>query len=189
MDFLYAPKGLKRVGPVMPWADIRYLLTPSRISSSKNLKYRGKIIWEMYETASSKSLSRAYFLSPQEGAAFPPGLLLPSADIPLKPLKVQSLNGSAGYRITGNGRPGWVFISEPRYPGWRAWVETKGRIQLAQRLPALKAFQKTRVSQGWSSLFLIYDSSAVHWGIFLTVFSFLLLFFYAASKMGELGKS
>ncbi len=186
MNFLYGTQGLKNVSQIMPWADIQYLLAPSKIFLSQGLKYQRPLIWEMYETVSEKNLSRAYFLSPKEGQNFPLGLTAPRTDIALNPLKIQKTQGVEGYHIFGNGRSGWVFISEPKYPGWKIELQADGQTKTVQSLPALKAFQKVQVPKGWSALFLIYHSTTVYAGLLITIFSFLFLFFYAVSKMGQL---
>ncbi len=186
MDFLYGSNGLQNAKKIMPWADIRHLLTPSKIPQTRSLKYRGLLIWQMYETTPSKNLGRAYFLSPQAGRSFPAGLAIPNPDIALEPLKVENLKDASGYRISGNGRPGWVFLSEARYPGWKGYLKVAQETKPIASQPALKAFQKMEVPQGWSALFLIYDSDTVWWGIFISVFSFIFLFFYAVTKMREL---
>ncbi len=185
MDFLYGPQGLKNVTRIMPWADIQYLLTPSKIPHPSRLDYRGQIIWNLYETSLSKNLSRAYFLSPQEGARFPAGLVSPGSNIALNPLAVHALKEVDGYRISGNRRSGWVFISEPKYPGWEIGLKTDGKTKTIQSSPALTAFQKVQVPQGWSDLFLIYNSATVDGGIFVTTLSFIFLFLYAVFKMGQ----
>ncbi len=186
MDFLYGSNGLHHAQKIMPWADIRYLLSPSKIPQTRSLQYQGLLVWQRYEIVSSKNLSRAYFLSPQAGNFFPAGLAIPKPDIALEPLKVENLKNANGYQISGNGRPGWVFLSEARYPGWKGYLKASGATRPIASQPALKAFQKIEVPQGWSALFLVYDSDAVWRGILITVFSFIFLFFYAASKMREL---
>ena len=74
-------------------------------------------------------------------------------------------------------RPGWVFVSEPYYPGWKSWVESFGESQPVATTPAMLAFQKVWVPAGPWTLHFLYDPASWRWGLCLSLVS---LFGFAA---------
>ena len=72
------------------------------------------------------------------------------------------------FSVSGEGE-GWVFVSEPRYPGWRATLETPGGSAPLSIEPALGAFMKANVPEGpWKAAFA-YDPASWRWGVLLSL--------------------
>jgi len=186
MDFLYSAHDAKNPAQILPWADIRYLLTPLKLPPTPGLIYRKKILWEIYEADRAKNLSRAYFLNSKDGLAFPAGPTAPASSLTLAPLRFSDVGRPDELIVAGNGKPGWVFVSQARYPGWKIFLQTSTNIRQIQSLPALAAFQKVSVPENWKLLFFVYDSWLEDIGILVSVISLAALAVLAAAKSRRL---
>lgn len=186
MDFLYKAPNAKIPARILPWADIRYLLTPSQLQRTPGLVNRGRILWELNETTQTKNLSRAYFLSPREGPAFPKGPDAPPHSLKLSPLSFFDFGRPDEARVAGNAQAGWVFISQVRYPGWKIFLDSAQKMTQVKSSPALGAFQKVPVPKGWKTLFFIYDSLTEKIGMMISTLSLLLILVLTARKTRDI---
>jgi hypothetical protein len=94
------------------------------------------------------------------GEDLPPGLPagpLPAAAEPLS----ESWPRDDRFEVSGT-RAGWAFVAEPRYPGWKALLESGGAVRSVETFPAWGAFQKVRVPDGPWRLRFYYGP--VPWG-------------------------
>lgn len=142
MDWLYRRPSAEAAAAAMPWAGASYLLTP-RPTAGGGLVPDGELLWHMARVKGT--VSSAYWLDEASGAALPAGLPEGwAAPAPEAPLRVERTRDDR-FAVRGSApAPGWVYVAEPRYPGWRAWVG--GRA--VETAPALGAFQKVAVPAG-----------------------------------------
>ena len=84
------------------------------------------------------------------------------------------------------GPPGWVFLSEPAYPGWNAWLETPMGIGSTRLFEAMGPFQKTIVPGGAWALHLRYEPPSFLWGLVMTLASAAMLaaYWYNRARKG-----
>ncbi|MBI4423314.1 MAG: hypothetical protein HY554_06285 [Elusimicrobia bacterium] len=149
MDFLYTRAGVSDAAAYLPWVDAPLLLTRDPHPAGP-LRYLGRRLWHGYRLEGPSS--RAYWLPLEDGARIPEGLA-PAAELPplarARPLALER-DGESRWRLRGDTPAGWVFVSEVRYPGWKAWLD--GRPAATE--PAWRAFQKVRVPEGrWELAF------------------------------------
>lgn len=168
MDRVYSARGVAEAVSWLPWAGASRLLTPEVPPPSEKLVFEGRSLWAVSRLAEPPAL--AYRFSTREGAALPPGL-------PDSPPAVGHALGVERRRedrfmVTGEGE-GWVFVSEPRYPGWRATLQTpRGHLPAAVE-PALGAFQKLPVPPGPWTLNFRYDPACWRLGVLLSTLALL----------------
>ena len=114
----------------------------------------------------------AYQLSPEAGAALPEDLpdVPPAPGVPL----VEAREREDRFSISGSGA-GWVFVAEPRYPGWRAALENAEGTNPVETRPALAAFLKVAVPEGPWTLRFVYDPLSWRLGLLLSLASLLAL--------------
>ena len=158
MDRVFSARGVDEAVRWMPWAGASRLLTPEAPLPSASLVDEGRSLWAVSRLAVPPAL--AYRFSTEAGAALPSG-------IPAEPPGVgRSLplerHREDRFSISGDG-DGWVFVSEPRYPGWRSTLETPRGSRCAAAEPALGAFQKLSVPEGPWTLLFRYDP--VFWSL------------------------
>lgn len=163
MDFLYTRSGLSDAAQYMPWVDARVLLASERRPEGP-LRYLGPRLWHGY--VSPARFGRALWFPEREGAAIPAGLTaaseLPGLD-GSRPVETRADGDRV--RVSGDTPSGWVYLSEPRLPGWSAWLD--GRRVETQ--PAWRAFQKLRVPEGRWRLTLRYDPASWRLGLLVTL--------------------
>ena len=160
MDFLFTRPGLAAAAPWLDWADGRLLMTRERLPSG-GLDYLGDSLWHLYRAPGSAG---AYWLNEREGSLLPATAQgAPPLPRTRKPLELVQ-EGTDRLRVHGSfAEPGWLFLSEPRAPGWKAFLN--GRPRALASAPALTAFQKLRVPAGdWSVLFR-YDPASWRLGL------------------------
>lgn len=155
MDALFRLPGAAAAAAWLPWAGASRLLTRDPPPPTPLLVPEPRALW--FVSRAAGGVSTAYWLSPGAGAALPAGLDGP-APAPGRPLFVERPREDR-LTISDEGE-GWVFLSEPRYPGWRAALETGTGTSPAQPLPALGPFQKYRVPAGPWTLRLRYDPAS-----------------------------
>jgi hypothetical protein len=163
MDRIYSARSAAEAASWLPWAGASRLLTPST-PSTPLLIPEGRSLWALSRVAAPVAL--AYQLSPAAGAAmpeemptFPPVLGRPLAE---------AREREDRFKIAGAGA-GWVFVSEPRYPGWRATLETPAGAKAVETRPALTAFQEVEVPDGPWTLRFVYDPASWRIGLLATL--------------------
>ncbi|MFA5138509.1 MAG: hypothetical protein WC728_04685 [Elusimicrobiota bacterium] len=167
MDFLFTRKGLDDASGWLGWADVRVVMTRDRLKS-KRLEYLGDSLWQLYRNPGPAS--RAFWLDEKTGAELPEGLGGPAPDLSrAKPLSV-SRPREDRFSVSGESKePGWAFVSEPFWRGWKADTGSVFGWQDAVPVPALGAFQKVRVPAGAWSVRWRYDPWSWRLGCGLTV--------------------
>jgi hypothetical protein len=164
MDRLYSARGAEEAAAWLPWVGASRLLTPDP-PSTPLLVSEGLNKWFVSRAAAPVAL--AYRLSPAAGAALPedwPAAPPPSPGAPL----IETREREDRFSISGEGE-GWVFVAEPRYPGWRAELETSAGAGPADLQPALGAFMKANVPEGPWKLTFAYDPASWRWGVLLSL--------------------
>ena len=167
MDRLYASRSVEEAAAWLPWIGASRLLTP-RPPSTPLLVSEGLTLWDVSRAAAPVSL--AYQLSPGAGAALPEDLpeFPPRMGRPL----AETREREDRFSIKGAGA-GWVFVSEPRYPGWRSSLETPTGSGPVETKSALSAFLKVAVPDGPWTLTFEYDPASWRWGVLLSLASLL----------------
>jgi hypothetical protein len=167
MDRLYSSHSLADAAAWLPWVGASRLLMPTP-RSSPLLVSEGTALWSVTRAAAPVAL--AYQLSPEAGAALPEDMpdVPPAAGRPL----AEAREREDRFSISGAGA-GWVFVSEPRYPGWRATLETPAGTSPTETRPALGAFLKVAVPDGPWTLRFVYDPASWRLGLLLTLASLL----------------
>lgn len=170
MDALYSRTSAQSAAGLFPWADIRLLLAAQPLPPSAILASGGTNLWEVYRFKGS--VAGAYWFPPGAGEALPAGLPEPGREpVPGRALEVERPREDLA-SIAGDAEgPGWVYVSEPRYPGWRARLETPEGYALVPTFPALGAFQKVQVPPGPWRLEFRYDPASWKVGRFFSVIS------------------
>lgn len=165
MDWLYRRPSAQAAAAAMPWAAASYLLTP-RPAAARGLIPDGELLWHMGRVAAP--VSTAYWLDEAAGVRLPSGLPEDwGAPPPGAALRVERARDDR-FAVEGSApAPGWAFVAEPRYPGWRAWLD--GR--LVEPEPALGAFQKVPVPAGPFRLLFRYEPWSWLLGLALTALS------------------
>jgi hypothetical protein len=169
MDRVYSARGAAAAAAWMPWAGASRLLTPDAPPPTPLLVPEGRTLWTVSRAKGPVAL--VYLLSPEAGEALPVAL---PADAPPRtgaPL-VEDRGGTDRFSVSGAG-PGWVYVAEPRYPGWRTTLETPRGEGLVEPLPALGPFQKVPVPEGPWTLRWTYDPASWRGGLALTLLALL----------------
>ncbi|MEK7388669.1 MAG: hypothetical protein AAB036_03120 [Elusimicrobiota bacterium] len=142
MDALFTLPGADAAAGWMPWIGASRLLTPEKVDSAR-LSSEGRSLWEVSRVRGQVSL--AYRLSPEQGASFPEEW--PPAPPPLgAPLELRWPREDR-FEVSGFGE-GWVFVSEPRFPGWTIALSSGEKELRVTSRPALEAFQKVATPAG-----------------------------------------
>lgn len=152
MDKLYSARGAAQAAELFPWAGISLLLAPKRLPPSPLLKYEGKELWEIHRFTGHSA--RAYaFDDFKLGAAI-------EVSEPREDLLSVDFPGTA---------PAWIYLAQPRYPGWTAWAKTDAGWGPLESEPEAGAFQKIRLPPGASRLILRYDPESFARGLLLSL--------------------
>jgi hypothetical protein len=170
MDALFRRPDAAAAAPWMPWAGASLLLTPAAPAATPLLIPEGRALW--FVSRAAADVSTAYWLDPEAGAALPASIP-PTAPAPGRPLAVARPREDR-LSVSGEGA-GWVFLSEPRYPGWRATLSSSSGESAVEPAPALGAFQKFRVPDGQWSLSLRYAPAAWRLGVLASLAALLAL--------------
>jgi hypothetical protein len=141
-------------------------MTPAELQHSPLLRHEGRNLWEVDRFTGPRA--KAFLLDPEKDVP---------ASIPSQPLAVgkpllSCRIGNDRFDIPGESHgPAWVYVSEPRYPGWKIWLETPAGAWQISSLPALAAFQKIRVPAGAWTLHFRYDPWTWRLGLALSLIS------------------
>lgn len=148
MDFLFTRSGLAEAARWLGWADARVLLTRDRLPPGE-LGYLGDSLWHLYRNPGP--VERAFWFEAADGAAIPARAGEPVPELARATPLAVAREREDRFAVAGEfGRPGWLYVAEPLFPGWR--VRGPGGRLLPE--PALGAFQKLRVPAGsWTVRF------------------------------------
>ncbi len=185
MDFLYRRPSAQEAARYLPWAGVGMLLTPKPVEPVPGslLSSGGRELWEINRVAGAHG---AFFFDEDSGRALPAGIPgeLPPAGTPL------SLEWAREDRFEvrrEGGQAGWVYVAEPRYPGWKILLEDGGRRRRLESEPALGAFQKVEVPEGPWALEFRYDPGSWRWGALLSLLGFMGVGFCGLRRVGRAG--
>ncbi|MFI5349927.1 MAG: hypothetical protein ACHQ2Z_10305, partial [Elusimicrobiota bacterium] len=167
MDRLMSARSAAEAAAWMPWIGASRLLTPAP-PSTPLLASEGRSLWAVSRAAAPVAL--AYQLSADAGARLPEELPVEPPALG-RPLAV-ARDREDRFAISGAGA-GWVFVSEPRYPGWSATLQTPAGTSPLETRPALGAFFKVDVPEGPWTLKFVYDPASWRLGVLLTLASLL----------------
>ncbi|OGR88269.1 MAG: hypothetical protein A3J74_01575 [Elusimicrobia bacterium RIFCSPHIGHO2_02_FULL_57_9] len=175
MDFLFQLPGADKAMPYLPWIDAKYLLTkdpPSGLKSEKNL-------W--YLTAVS-SPARAWFIPDREAPYLQQNFAQITRIQNARPLAYQHLREDR-FNVRGEvPSPGWIFVSDAFYPGWRAYRGSRPQ----EIRPAFGAFMAVYAPAGPIQLDFLYQPLSIMIGIWISLACFLGLAAFAGSKLREI---
>jgi hypothetical protein len=163
MNRLYSVSGAAEAAGWLPWVGASRLLTPAPPSTAL-LSPEGRALWSVSRVNAPVSL--AYQLSEEAGAALPQDLP-PAPPAYGVPLPVEREREDL-FSVSGTGK-GWAFVAEPRYPGWRASLETPDATRRVETTPALGAFQKIAVPDGPWTVRFVYDPASWRVGLLITL--------------------
>ena len=163
MDRIFSAGSVTEAVSWMPWAGASRLLTPERPPPGARLVFEGYAPWAVSRLVEPPAL--AYLFSTEAGAALPAGL--PDSPPAVGRALAVERPREDRFTITGEGE-GFVFVSEPRYPGWRSTLETPRGTLPAAAEPALGAFQKAPVPSGPWTLLFRYDPASWRLGVLLS---------------------
>ncbi|MBI4386836.1 MAG: hypothetical protein HY551_05590 [Elusimicrobia bacterium] len=168
MDFLYSRPGAASAARYLAWADIRFLLTRDPVEVP-GLNYRGETLWHVYEEPRARG--RALWLAPEAGRTLDPGLDETRGLPDLREAVPVAVSGDREdrYEFDAATPAGWLYVAQPRTPGWRTWLD--GRPAAGER--ALRAFQKFAVPQGRWTLHFRYDPASWRLGVAVTLLAIL----------------
>ena len=163
MDRVLSASGVAEAAGWMAWAGASRLLTPGALPAGAGLVPEDRALWAISRAAAPAALARQF--GSDEGAALPGGLPSALPALSGRPLAVERSREDR-FSIAGAGA-GWLYVAEPRFPGWRAELETPRGPGAAAPLPALGAFQKIAVPDGpWTARF-VYDPLSWRLGVLL----------------------
>lgn len=186
MDALYRRPGAESAAALFPWADIAVLLTPGPAAPSKLLRPQGRRLWDI--SRYTGALGGAYWFDSRQGDKIPDLVPEPGREQKVgQPLALERSREDR-FRIRGNfAAPGWVYVCEPRYPGWKTTLEALGTSSAVQSFPAMTAFQKIPVPAGLWELRFRYEPWSWEAGRLLTGLSLLVFAGYWYNR--ALGKT
>jgi len=181
MDAMLSLPSADAAAAWLPWIGASRLLTPEPPPATRRLIPEERALW--FVSRSAAEVSTAYWLPPDAGAALPAAV--PEAPPgPAAPLAVARPREDR-LSVAGEGE-GWVFLSEPRYPGWNAALESGGACAAVEPQPALGPFQKFRVPAGRWILRLRYDPASWRLGVLVSALSLLALGGYWYHRLSRL---
>jgi len=183
MNLLYTRASAGAAAALFPWAGIADLVTGKKLPPTGLLLPQGRTLWRVY--AARRKISLAYFFDEKDGANIPKNLAAPAMPRTAKPVAWRNPDGGDFEAAGKSSAPGWLFVSWPRYPGWRARLVTPAGAAAAAMVPALELFQKTRVPAGAWTLRLRYDPASFRWGLWLSLGSVILMALAAALRLRE----
>lgn len=163
MNRLFSARSAAEAAAWLPWVGASRLLTPEPAVTPLMIS-EGRTLWSLSRTKAPAAL--AYQLSEDAGAALPEDMP-PAPPAYARPLAV-AREREDRFSVSGTGK-GWAFVAEPRYPGWRATLETSEGTRSVETRPALGAFQKVAVPDGPWTLFFVYDPAPWRLGVLVSL--------------------
>ncbi len=184
MDALLSLPSADAAADWMPWIGASRLLTPERVDSVR-LTAEGRALWEISKVRGPVSL--AYQLTSKEGSALP-AVWPPAAPTAARsPLTVRREREDR-FDVSGDGA-GWVYVSEPRFPGWKTVLSVPSGEREVVVEPALGAFQKVETPSGPWTLRWRYEPGPWRLGLLLACLSWIMLarsWYHRAVVSGEI---
>jgi len=183
MDALLSLPSADAAASWMPWIGASRLLTPDPVSSSR-LTAEGRALWEISKVKGPVSL--AYRLAPKDGAGLSAAWPSSAPDAARAPLDVRREREDR-FEISGEGA-GWVYVAEPRFPGWQTSLSSPAGDRPVVPEPALGAFQKVETPEGPWTLRWRYDPLPWRLGLLLACLSWIMLarsWYHRAVATGE----
>ncbi len=167
MDRLLSARDAEDAASWMPWAGASRLLTPDPVSA-RGLIREDRALWSVSKTAAAAPMAQLF--TPEAGGALPEEIPAepPPPGIPLAVARPREDR----FSFFGSGA-GWAYVAEPRYPGWRAVLETPRGPGDVVPLPALGPFQKVPVPDGPWTVRFVYDPASWRRGVLLAVVALL----------------
>jgi len=164
MDFLFSRPKAEEAMKYFPWLDVKYLLTRDRQRSLG--PPAAEILWPIYQT---RNPARAWWIRAAEEGKIEGGFeRAPEISQPV-PLQYEQLREDR-FRVTGKApAEGWVVVSNPCFPGWRAYETGVGGQGPVQVLPAITAFQAVKVPPGPMRLVWIYRPASFYMGTWISI--------------------
>lgn len=162
MDALLSLPSADAAAGWMPWIGASRLLTPETPRSAA-LTSEAAALWEISRLRGPVSL--AYRLKPEDGARLPAAWPPAPPDMARSPLTV-SRSREDRFQISGEGA-GWVYVAEPRFPGWTATISGASGARRVSPEPALGAFQKVETPAGAWTLSWRYEPGPWRLGVLL----------------------
>lgn len=146
MDALLRAPSAAAAAAFFPWAEIGFLMTPAPVASPlPGMRREGGALWELYRAVPAPP--PASWHSSAAGESLP--ALWPGAPPPRgRPLRALRAREDRFTVLGEAARPGWVYVPQPRYPGWTARLETPAGTSRVGVEAALLAFQKVAVPAG-----------------------------------------
>src|SRR5208282_6564118 len=112
----------QEVAARIKWAGIKYMMDRKPIAA-KGLIDRGVWLWRIYET--QDLVSRAYWLDDSAGKDLEKQYWEFPAGLKAEPLSYLRPREDC-FQVSGIApHDGWLYVSEPRYPGWEAYLDGK----------------------------------------------------------------
>lgn len=170
MDALLSLPNADAAAGWMPWIGATRLLTPAPVKSPR-LTREAPVLWEIAKLREPVSL--AYQLAPKDGLALPAAWPPTPPDAARLPLNVKRRREDR-FAVSGQGA-GWVYVAEPRFPGWTTELSTPSGERRVIPEPALGAFQKVETPAGPWTLLWRYEPGPWRLGLLLTCFSWIML--------------
>lgn len=180
MDRLFSAPSAQAAAAFFPWADIEYLLTPAPVGAP-DLRHETDALWSFERFTGAPAPARAYWLSVDDGAALPRDAR-PPEHVRARPLDV-SLAREDRVDVEGDTRAGWAYISQPRFPGWEAYLETPLGAGRAAARPALGPFEEFAVPAGRWRLTLLYRPETWRAGLLVSLLAWLWLLFSSLARL------
>lgn len=180
MDALYSAPSALKASELFPWGGIELLMTAEKLPPADMLRHEGRALWEIYRY--SGQVAMAHGFGREAGGKIPAGL--PAEAIAAgTPLAYRGLREDR-FAVEGNfSAPGWAFVAEPRYPGWKIYLETPAGRGRAESAAAMEAFQKVEVPAGPWRLLFQYDPPLWKAGRLLTVLGLMGLALYWYNRL------
>lgn len=183
MDALMSLPSADAAAGWMPWIGASRLLTPEPVSTGR-LMAEKRALWAVSRVRGPVAL--AYRLTLKDGAALPEAWPPHPPDVARAPLSVRREREDR-FDVSGEGE-GWVYVAEPRFPGWTTVLSVAAVERRVFPKPALGAFQKIETPAGPWSLRWRYEPALWCYGLLIGCFSWIALawsWYHRAVATGE----
>jgi hypothetical protein len=184
LDFLSSRPSAEAASRYFPWAAVRYLLSPAA-PAGPDLVRESRIGWEIER---SRGLAASVsWLGDADGSSIPPGLPVGAA-FAGRPVPMRDFSEGSWTAAFSSREPGWLYLAEPRYPGWTFTLVGPRRSMRLPNEPAAGAFQKIRVPPGRWRLYASYEPWSFRLGLLATLGALYLLYWqgWRSSEHGRL---
>ncbi|MBI3549493.1 MAG: YfhO family protein [Elusimicrobia bacterium] len=165
----------KRPG-LMRWTDTRFLFDfkPPR---APGLLQRGRAFWHLVET--KRPVGRAYWFPESWRERLAGGIQEMPEDAPGERWTMERLREDRSRIVGAAKEPGILYLAEPRYPGWSAYVN--GRPAAIEN--ALTAFSRISLPEGTVRVDLLYRPASWRFGALLTILTLALFAAFGGRRL------